>query len=45
MTLWEEKQAELQKARDDAFEAAFKANPELYRKLRNAVRDSQVGYR
>lgn len=45
MTLWEEKRAEEQKARDEAFEAAIKANPELYRELRNAVRDSQVAYR
>lgn len=38
---WEQKLADAQKAREDAFEAAVQANPELYRMLKDAVDDTR----
>ncbi|RYF49855.1 MAG: hypothetical protein EOO38_06995 [Cytophagaceae bacterium] len=38
---WQQQQVDAQKAREDAFEAAVQANPELYRTLKGAVADTR----
>lgn len=38
---WQQQQADAQKAREDAFEAAVQANPELYRTLKGVVTDTR----
>lgn len=44
MMLWEEKQAEARKAREEAFEAIVAANPEMHRQLKDAFLDAEDAY-
>jgi methylthioribose-1-phosphate isomerase len=44
LMLWEQEQADARKVREDAFEATIQANPELYRKVKNAVLDAHDAY-